>query len=211
MGLKMSDIPRFARLPTMEAAELTADGSEVGRPRMNDDRDLIAAAVARPAAFAEVYRTYRQPVYRYLRSLVRTDDEAADLAATTFERALRSLGSYRASGSVVGWLLRIARNAAIDAARRGRPSVSLDDPVARRLAAADPPLEEGLVAGERLLELQQLVRELPDATRDAIALRYGAGLSAREIGAVLNKSEAATQKLITRGLAALKEAHRAQG
>lgn len=178
---------------------------------MNDDRDLIVAAVARPAAFAEVYRTYRQPVYRYVRSLVASDDEATDLTSTTFERALRSLGSYRASGSAVGWLLRIARNAAIDAARRRRPSVSWDDPSVRRLPADDPPPEKELETNERLRELQRLVRELPSATRDAISLRYGAGLSAREIGAVLNKSEAATQKLITRGLAALKEAHRAQG
>lgn len=207
----MSGIPGFTRLPSMEAVELTAATEEVRQGRMNNNRDLIAAAVARPAAFAEVYRTYRQPVYRYLRSLVGSDDEAADLTATTFERALRSLGSYRASGSAVGWLLQIARNAAIDAARHRRPSVSWDDPAARRLAAEDPPLEEGLVAGERLRELQRLVRELPGATRDAISLRYGAGLSAREIGAVLDKSEAATQKLITRGLAALKEAHRAQG
>jgi RNA polymerase sigma-70 factor (ECF subfamily) len=195
----------------MEAMEPTADTPEVAKGRMSDDRDLLVAAIAMPAEFAEVYRTYRQPVYRYLRSLVASDDEASDLTATTFERALRSLGSYRASGSAVGWLLRIARNAAIDAARRRRPSVSWDDPSARRLAADDPPLEEELETGERLRELQRLVRELPSATRDAISLRYGAGLSAREIGAVLNKSEAATQKLITRGLAALKEAHRAQG
>jgi RNA polymerase sigma-70 factor, ECF subfamily len=195
----------------MEALDPTAETPEVVQRRMNNDPDLIVAAVARPAAFAEVYRTYRQPVYRYLRSLVASDDEATDLTSATFERALRSLGTYRASGSAVGWLLRIARNLAIDAARRRRPSVSWDDPSARRLAADGPPLEEELETSERFRELQRLVRALPSATRDAISLRYGAGLSAREIGAVLNKSEAATQKLISRGLAALKEAHRAHG
>jgi DNA-directed RNA polymerase specialized sigma24 family protein len=51
------------------------------------------------------------------------------------------------------------------------------------------------------------VRALPGPTRDAIALRYAAGLSTREIAAVLGKSEAATQKLISRGLAALREDH----
>ncbi len=194
----------------METADLAADVIEARSAASHGDSDLIAAAVARPAAFAEVYRAYRLPVYRYLRSLVGTDDEAADLAAATFERALRSLGSYRGSGSPVGWLLRIARNAAIDASRHRRPSLSWDDPAARGLAAADPPLDEDLMIGEQLADLQRLVRGLPETTRDAIALRYGAGLTAREISAVLGKSEAATQKLISRGLGALKEAHRAE-
>ena len=50
---------------------------------------------------------------------------------------------------------------------------------------------------------------LPEAQRDAIVLRYAAGLTAHEIGSVINKSEAATQKLLTRALARLKESYRA--
>ena len=49
---------------------------------------------------------------------------------------------------------------------------------------------------------------LPAAQRDAIALRFGAGLTAREIGLVLGKGEEATQKLISRGMARLREVYR---
>jgi DNA-directed RNA polymerase specialized sigma24 family protein len=52
-----------------------------------------------------------------------------------------------------------------------------------------------------------LVATLPPDQRDAIALRFGGGLTAREIGTVLGKREAATQKLISRGLARLREAY----
>ena len=41
--------------------------------------------------------------------------------------------------------------------------------------------------------------------RDAIALRYAAGLTARQIAIVINKSEHATQKLISRAVVRLKE------
>ena len=51
------------------------------------------------------------------------------------------------------------------------------------------------------------MRALPEPQRDALALRYSAGLTARQIGAVIGKSEEATQKLITRALSDLKEAY----
>jgi len=51
------------------------------------------------------------------------------------------------------------------------------------------------------------VAALPPDQRDAIVLRFAAGLTAREIGDVLGKSEAASQKLVSRWLTALKEAY----
>ena len=53
--------------------------------------------------------------------------------------------------------------------------------------------------------IRLLVADLPEVQRDALALRYGAGLTARQIGVVLGKNEAATQKLISRALARLRE------
>ena len=72
----------------------------------------MVAAVADHAEFAVIYERYRLPVYRYLRALGLDDDAAADLTATTFERALRSLHSYRGSGGGLGaWLVRIRATA----------------------------------------------------------------------------------------------------
>ncbi len=55
--------------------------------------------------------------------------------------------------------------------------------------------------------LRSLIDGLPTAQRDALQLRFAAGLTAREIGAVLGISEAAAQKQVERGLLALKEAY----
>jgi RNA polymerase sigma factor (sigma-70 family) len=80
-----------------------------------------------PASFVVLYEECRAPLYRFLRSRSRSDDEAADLTATAFERALRSFASYDVRQPALPWLLRIARNVAIDAARRQRPLASLDN------------------------------------------------------------------------------------
>jgi RNA polymerase sigma factor (sigma-70 family) len=61
---------------------------------------------------------------------------------------------------------------------------------------------------ESIGELSSYLDELPEIQRECLLLRYGAGLTAREIGAVIGKSGGATQKLITRALAKLKENYR---
>ena len=78
--------------------------------------------------------------------------------------------------------------------------------LARELNGSRETPEEAYLAAERAAELRELVRGLPEVQRDAIALRYASGLSASEIGQVIGKSEAASQKLIQRALATLREA-----
>jgi RNA polymerase sigma-70 factor (ECF subfamily) len=148
-------------------------------------------------------------VYRYLRARTATDEDAADLTATTFERAFAGIRRYRPSegNRFRAWLFRIARNAAIDAARRRRPAADVDA-LAEIAAPAGAEPERAVLEGERIREVRRLVNGLPEVQRDAIVLRFAAGLTAREIGEVIGKSEAATHKILTRALARLKEAFR---
>jgi RNA polymerase sigma-70 factor (ECF subfamily) len=166
-------------------------------------------ARADAAFFEQVYLACRLNVYRYLRTRTHSDDAATDLTATTFERAYASLDRFEAGREALPWLLRIARNVAIDAARRSRPSVRLED-IPEAMHQTTPSPEDAALQSERAAELRALVLALPEPQRDAVALRYAAGLTAREIGDVIGKSEAATQKLLSRALEALREAHRAQ-
>ena len=173
------------------------------------DEALVAAARRDPEAFGLLYERHRLAVYRYLRARTGSDDAAADLAALTFERALTALDRFRPSGAgFPAWLLRIARNAAIDATRRRRGTHSLDALRAWELPAAPDDPEGSVVRHAELDELRRQLRRLDEPVAEALALRYGAGLSAREIGLVIGKSEAATQKLISRALEALREAYR---
>lgn len=156
-----------------------------------------------PSLFGLLYEKHRLSVYRYLRAGTQSDDDALELAAVTFERAFSSLGRFRRrNGGVQAWLLRIARNSAIDAHRRRRPTVDL--------AGADAHLGRVAVEADRLhnesTEILDLVARLPNDQREALLLRYAGGLTAREIGVVIGKREGAVQKQIERGLAALREA-----
>ncbi len=168
------------------------------------DEALALAARHDPDAFGVLYERHRLAVYRYLRTRTSTEDDAIELTSITFERALGSIDRFRPSGGgFLAWLLRIARNAAIDWGRRHRPTVDLDVGLVDGLAADRP--EDAALALERRRAVAQALATLPDVQRDAIVLRYGAGLTARQIGEVLGKREAATQKLLSRALASLRE------
>ena len=164
-----------------------------------DDAELARAATEDRAAFAAIYERHRTPVYRYLRARTTTDADAQDLAAITFERAMGAIHRFRpVGGGMAAWLIRIARNAHLDwlRQRRGRDTEVASD-------AAEPVFD----SADDAVVLRSLVDGLPSTQRDAIQLRFAAGLTAREIGGVLGMSEAAAQKQVERGLHALKEAY----
>jgi RNA polymerase sigma-70 factor (ECF subfamily) len=178
------------------------------QPGLADDERLALGARSNPTAFATLYGRHRESVFRYLRARCTNDDDALDLTAVTFERALIALPKYRSVGAgFAAWLLRIARNAAIDHGRRqrARPAPAALIEAASQPARDDP--EAAAIASDEQRRLRALVRALPEPQRDALALRYSVGLTARQIGAVIGKSEEATQKLITRALSELKEAY----
>jgi RNA polymerase sigma-70 factor (ECF subfamily) len=187
----------------VEATPRLADTAHAAENDPTEELALRARADA--DAFAELYWHHREAVFRYLRARCRDDDLALELTAVTFEKALRSIGRYQTKGGgIVAWLLRIARNAATDDERRRQPLVpqwrmNTDGP------SPEPTPEDLALRSDERRRLRLLVADLPELQRDALALRYGAGLTAHEIGLVVGKSEEATQKLISRAIARLRE------
>lgn len=210
MGIARVDrISLVERLPATEVPT-GLNGGEAGEEAQADDEALALAARTDREAFAQLYIRHRQAVFGYLRARSASDDDALELTAVAFERALLAIHRYSTQrGGVRAWLFRIARNAAIDQARRGSwlSSGSASDQFADR-ASSEPSPEDLAVTADERLSIRRSLGELAETERDAIGLRFGAGLTAREIGLVLGKREAATQKLIERALARLKEVHR---
>ena len=173
----------------------------------SDELALIAAAAGRPEAFGELYQRYLSRVYRYLRTRAASGDDARDLTQTVFLRAFTGLARYRRDRTpFAAWLFRIARNAAIDARRRQRPTIPWElvtDMATGEDRDSSPAVR--VEERERAAHLRMLIGRLDDHKRELLALKYAAGLSTREIAATLGKSEHAVKKMMTRTLSALKE------
>ena len=187
-----------------DARHLTGDADAA----IGADDELASQATSDAAAFGLLYRRHRLSVYRYLRARTGTDDAATELTAVTFERALAAITRYRPAGAgFPAWLLRIARNAAIDAGRRTQ-AVPLVTNVRAGEGTIDP--ERLVMARETSAALLAAVNRLPEVQREAIYLRFAARLTAREIGAVIGKSEPAAQKLLSRAVTAIRESNDVQ-
>jgi RNA polymerase sigma-70 factor (ECF subfamily) len=175
-------------------------------PAGERDEELALAARSDPAAFGLLYDRHRLAVFRYLRTRTSSEDDAAELTAVAFERALVAMPRYRPTGAgILAWLFRIARNAAVDAGRRAS-AVPLVTDVPGERPAIGP---EGMfLANETRTALVAAINHLPPIQREAIVLRYAARLTAREIGDVIGKSDQATQKLLSRAIATIRESYR---
>jgi len=140
---------------------------------------------------------YSDRVYRFAAMVSKNAHDAEDLAQTALERAIRARSRFDPRrGDVEGWLWRIVANAAGDARRGARRRRLMERLLARQagLVAHQGPPE---TADEVLLAA---VRRLPHRQRAAIALRYGADLDLRAVGATLGVSVAGAGMMIRRAL-----------
>ena len=177
------------------------------RPAGAPDPDLpdVRAAQRDRAAFGALYRRYLDRVYGYCFYLLGDHHDAEDVTARTFVAALAAIDGYRDEGATFrAWLFRIAHNQLANALRsRQRHRAAPLDSVAEPIAPADP---AGLVTlAEDARGLRQALGRLPEDRRQVVVLRFVDGLSAREIGAVLGRSEGAVRVLQHRALRDLEE------
>ncbi|MGH2427277.1 MAG: RNA polymerase sigma factor [Candidatus Limnocylindria bacterium] len=167
------------------------------------DPDLAAVLAAQRdrAAFAVLYRRYLDRVYGYAFYLLGDHHDAEDATERTFVAALAGIQRFRDTGSSFrAWLFRIAHNTIVNAlrSRRRRATLPLEEGPEPVATGADPAAV--LTRAEELRRVRWALASLPDDRRQVVILRFVDGLSAREIGIVLDRSEGAVRVLLHRAL-----------
>ncbi|MEZ4673717.1 MAG: sigma-70 family RNA polymerase sigma factor [Caldilineaceae bacterium] len=164
-----------------------------------DEELLQRVAQQDVAAYELLYDRHTQAVYSLILRIVRQPNRAEDLLQETFWQVWRSASAYRGEGAAVAWLLRVARNRALDELRRqkARPQAdeSVGDDQARvdqmeRAMAQAAPLEDAVATTVARRWNQQQVQlalaEIPADQRLCLELSYFEGMSQREIAEYLN-------------------------
>jgi RNA polymerase sigma-70 factor (ECF subfamily) len=154
-------------------------------------------------AFGRLFDHYHLQVYRYVVSRVRSPSDAEDLTQLVFVKALEALPRYESRGIPFGgWLFRLARNAVIDHVRTRHEHADLAESAEQAGRDAGP--DELAVNRQDIEALRSALSTLTDDQRDAIALRFFAGLSAREAAEAMGKQEGTVRGLQFRAIAALR-------
>jgi len=187
---------------------VAVQGVGEGAGRGEADSALIARARHDRAAFGELYRVYVRRVYAFCRAHSRTGEEAEDLTAQTFERALAAIGRYEdRGGRFSSWLLRIAANAAVDRARRSGHEKPMNEEVMAEDGAARP-TQEGTARWVEDWEQSTWVKAhmatLPEDQRRVVRLRFYDDRSFGDVATEMGRSEGAVKQLAQRALKALR-------
>ena len=151
------------------------------------------------------YEAYGEQLYNYLRFHLASPDQAEDLTAEVFLRALRHFDRFDpALGSPRAWLFRIAQNALRDHQRQALRRRVVPITEFRDLTCGAPSPEERLLWEEEVARLLAAVGELSSQDREIIGLCYGSELSAAEAGETLGLSNAAVRTRLCRALGRLR-------
>lgn len=168
------------------------------------EHDLIVRAQqGDAAALSSIYDQYAEKIYIYFYHRLGDRQLAEDLAGDVFVRVVEAADTPRfADTSLSGWLYRIAHNRLVDYFRKQREEVELFEGI--------PMQGEGpAAAAERQLaqdQLRQAMDVLTEDQRQVIVLRFGEGLTAREVAEIMGKRENAVWQLQHRALNGLRRA-----
>lgn len=168
---------------------------------MIDDELIRRIRRGDEAAAEELIRRWYPSVLRYCRYRLRGGEAAADMTQETFLRLFRSLDSYRREGKFKAYLFSIANRLCIDENRR-EPVYPLQE----EDGAADSRDEMRQI--EDRDEIRGLLAALPPEQREAVLLRYGEGLSYRDIAKVTGCNLRTAQSRVKYALRAMRKGMR---
>ena len=160
-------------------------------------RAVAAAKRGDRGALGYLYSRYADCVFGFVASIVRDDDEAEDVTQHVFVKLMTKLDRYEERESpFVAWLLRVARNVAVDHLRQRRDIPCSD------VLGPDARADDGDV--QRSLSIREALGRMPAVQREVVVLRHVVGLTPGEIAERLNRSEASIHGLHHRGRGAIR-------
>lgn len=170
------------------------------------EEELIERAKKDPVAFGVLYERHVDQIYQYIFYRTGNRQDAEDLTARTFFRALDKIDGYTYRGvPFSAWLYRIAHNLVANwhRDRRHRHLIPLDELVLKTSGRRAP--ERLVERNEREHALRQAISGLRGDRQQLLILKFAEGMSNAEIGKVMGRSEGAIKSLYHRTLVALRK------
>jgi RNA polymerase sigma-70 factor (ECF subfamily) len=196
----MSDETTFKGVSMIEAeatAEMLLMTGTFRSPQTTDEpiEQTIVRAVLEGEndRFGRLYEMYAPLVHGVLLARV-PRDEVDDLVQDIFMHALRKLHTLRNPTAFGPWIAMIARNRAMDFHRASRETVEVEE----NTAVAKP-------TNRTAYEVLDFIRQLPDAYRETLVLRFVEGMTGPEIAVRTGLTPASVRVNLHRGVKLLRE------
>jgi RNA polymerase sigma-70 factor (ECF subfamily) len=172
---------------------------------IKDDVVLFRASKGDLEAFGLLYERYVDRIFNYIYYRTGNVNDAEDLTARVFQRALHHIGTYTDRGvPFSAWLYRIAHNLVANwhRDRSRKQEIPLDE--APLLSKGEHP-ESALVRTQEQEALLRMIRSLSSDRQQLLILKFVDHLSNTEIGLIMGRSEGAVKSLYHRTLLFLRD------
>lgn len=188
-------MPRHPHIPARHTPEDVAPhGFRVNPDVDRNDRDPAIAEAVQAAqtgdeeALRFLYLRYKDNIYGYVHSILRDEDEAQDVTQQVFLKLISVIHRYEPrSVPFTAWLIRVARNAALDHQRQRR-AIPCEE-----VFESSRPTDDAEI--DRRRGLESALSTLPDDQRNVVVLRHLVGLTPGEIADQMGRSEASIHGL----------------
>ena len=137
----------------------------------------------------ELYRTYFDIVYRYIRSISQDGSLAEEVTQETFFKVLKKADQFRGDCDVRVWLCQIAKNTLYDHLKKQKKQLLGDERLEEAESADGELLEEKLAQRSQAMEIHKVLHSLSEPYKEVFSLRTFGELTFREIGMLFGKSE----------------------
>jgi RNA polymerase sigma factor (sigma-70 family) len=155
---------------------------------------------------AALYNRYQRPLFNFFLRLTNSRPVSEDLVHDVFTRILKYRTSYSEHESFAPWMYRIARNAHIEHARKGRLEVVRADPEKQaEPVSSDPSPERRAEFGQSVALLRRALALLPEEKREVLVLSRFQNLKYEEIGRILDCEVGAVKVRVYRAVKQLEQ------
>jgi len=181
---------------------------------LSDEKLIDKCREGDRAAFDALIKRYERPIYHLAYRLSGNYDDAHDIAAETFLRIYRAIGTFQCAITLPAWINRIVANVFYDTRRHAHrhPSVSLDALVektgdafmsgdTKTVASPEGHAEEN----ERRRILGEAIQSLPDYQRTMVNLFHSEGRTYEEIADIMAIPVGTVKSRLNRARLALRE------
>jgi len=181
--------------------------------RKTDEELMLSFQAGNARAFETLFERYRGPIFAFLVRQCQNRDTAADLAQDVFTRVVRGAGSFQHNSKFSTWVYTIARNAAVDHARKAkhRRHASLEESrneegprLGDRIAGKGPQPDRSVTADRLKGDLVSAIESLPDDQREVFLLREYHGMPFHEIAEVVGAKVGTVKSRMRYALEALR-------
>ena len=139
--------------------------------------------------FEEIYRTYFNDVFVYIRKLSGDENIAEEITSQTFFKALSSINKFRGECDVRVWLCQIAKNCYFTYLKKNSKTENIDDIQVLNIQDFTCDINEIIGNKEQSKRIQTVLHTIPEPYKEVFMWRVFAELNFKEIGQIFDKSD----------------------